>query len=339
MALETLKLGRQTRKGAVKLLQRAGIVGAGGAGFPTHLKYRRPASLLIANGMESEPGFWADKLLLRDHLGEFAALFRSLKGIFGFAEIILAVKERYRDWVSGLEALSRDGTFKICYLGDAYGLGAEKALIYELTGKRLPAGSYPIDLGIVVNNVETLYNMYRALEEGRPVTTKFLTVFGEALEPKVFEAPVGTHAQELLELAGLDLSDLRSPRLRLIDGGPLMGELVDLEDYTIKKTTNGLLVVREELLQAGAKAYPQGVQAPPPKAIINVEGRVRRVKLDLRPYPGAPAARPLVREGQRVDRGELIAEPEPEEELSVAVHASIAGIVTAVGEDYVAVEA
>jgi len=338
-AVGTLKRPR-TREEVVALLREAGIVGAGGAGFPTYLKYQRPASLLIANGMESEPGFWADKLLLRDHPEEFAALFRALRELFGFAKIILAVKERYRDWVGELEALSHAEGFEIRYLRDAYGLGAERALIYELTGRRLPPGSYPIDLGIVVNNVETLYNVYRALEEGRPVITKFLTVFGEVAEPKAFEAPVGAYAHELLELAGVgvDSSNLQ-PKLRLIDGGPLMGELVDLEDYAIKKTTNGLLVVRAELLEVRAKAYPKETQtqAAPPPAIVNLEGEIHRVKLDLRPYPGGPAARPLVREGQRVERGEPVAEPE--EEPAVALHASIGGTVVEVGEDYIAIEA
>ena len=324
----------RTRDDVVALLRRTGVVGAGGAGFPTYLKYQRPASLLIANGMESEPGFWTNKLLLRDHPEEFANLFQALKEIFQFEESILAVKEKHRDWVSELEALSHDGTFEIRYLKDAYGLGAERALIHELTGERLPSGRYPSDLGIVVNNVETLYNIHRALEGGRPVITKFLTLFGEVAEPLALEAPVGAYARDLLELAGVDPDD---PRLKLIDGGPLMGELVDSEAHAIRKTTNGLLVVREDLLPMKAKVYPKD-DSPPP-AIVNLEREIHRVKLDLRPCLGAPAARPLVQEGQEVERGEPVAEPEPREELTVAVHASIAGTVVEVGEDYIAIEA
>jgi Na+-translocating ferredoxin:NAD+ oxidoreductase RnfC subunit len=321
-----------TREEAVSLLRRAGIVGAGGAGFPTYVKYQTSASLLIANGMESEPGFYADKLLLQRYPEEFATLFRALKEIFDLREIILAVKEKHRGYVSGLEGLSHSNSFEIRYLEDTYGLGVEKALIRKLTGTRVPQGKYPPDLGIVVNNVETLYNIYRALFETRPVTTKFLTVFGELAGPQVYEAPLGAYAHDLLELAGVDLS---APELRLIDGGPLMGKVVDLKGYAIKKTSNGLLLVREDLLQAKAQVYPK--PTTPPVEIVNVEGKIHRVNLDLRPYPGAPAARPLVQRGQRVEKGEMVAEPG--EELTVAVHASITGIVKGIGEDWISIEA
>jgi len=321
----------EAREEVVGLLREAGVVGAGGAGFPTYIKYQRPASLLIANGMESEPGFYADKLLLRRYPEEFAALFRALKELLGFGEVILAVKWRYRGWMGDLEALSHDGTFEIRYLGDAYGLGAERALIHELVDRRLPPGSHPIDLGIVVNNVETLYNVYRALFVGRPVITKFLTLFGEVGRPLVLEAPVGAYARDLLEFAGVDPSS----ELRLIDGGPLRGELVDLEDHAIRKTTNGLLAVREELLRARAQVYSES--SAPPVEIVDVGEEIHRVKLDLRPYPSAPAASPLVQKGQRVERGEPIAAPQ--EELSVAVHAPITGVVAEVGADRIAIEA
>jgi len=320
-----------TREEVVGLLRGAGIVGAGGAGFPTYIKYRTPASLLIANGMESEPGFYADKLLLQRYPEEFALLFRTLKETFGFGEIILAVKEKHRGYVSELEELSQRNPFEIRYLEDTYGLGVERALIHELTGTKVPQGKYPPDLGIVVNNVETLYNIYRALFEGRPLTTKFLTVFGEVASPQVYEAPLGAYAHDLLGLAGVDLS---APELLLIDGGPLMGEVADLKDHAIKKTTNGLLLVREDLLQAKAQVYSGS--SMPPGEIVNVEEEIHRVKLDLKPNPSAPAALPLVRRGQRVERGEPVAEPE--EEFTVAVHASITGTVTEVGEDHIKIE-
>src|ERR687894_1724252 len=173
---------------AVEIMRQAGIVGAGGGGFPTYFKYKVPQPHLLVNATESEPGYWGDKLVHKEHLEEFLQLFEAMKAIFGFEQISLCVHEKDREWFADYAEHAGD-LYDMRYAPNTYAMGEEKNLIKGVTdtkvprfmdtpdGKRRPG--LPLDAGIIMNNSETLLNVYRALYLGKPLTTKFLQVYGE----------------------------------------------------------------------------------------------------------------------------------------------------------------
>ncbi|MFQ6034059.1 MAG: SLBB domain-containing protein [Candidatus Bipolaricaulia bacterium] len=337
-------------KEVVRLFREMGLVGAGGAGFPTYFKYIHPTPTLIVNAEEGEPGFAADKLLLKEHVEEFELILNSLKEIFGFEKIYIGAKEKDRDKLAPLE-----DRFNIVYTPSLYGMGEERWLTKSVTGIEVPPDKYPPELGVTVNNVETVYNMYRALFLNRPVTQKYLNVYGEVAEPRVYLAPVGTYVMDLLGMTGVITEN--SHELMCIDGGPMMGDRVDVGSHAVKKTSNGLLVTDRGMFQRRSERNPAWDETLPeimkkleieryldwePEEIHDIGSEVRRVKLFLKQCLGQPS-RPLVEEGQEVEEGELLGSSVEGEFddfkcLSVALHAPISGTVKEVAEEYIIIE-
>lgn len=317
-----------------RAIREAGIVGAGGAGFPTYVKYQKATPILVVNGAESEPGYYSDKLLFREHAREFAELFVFLEDIEAYERIIVGAEEVAKPYMEELERLAEDTeAFEVVYFPRIYKYGQERALVKLLLDREVPRKGIPPDVGATVNNNETLFNVYRAIIEGRPVTTKFLSVYGETPRHLCLEAPVGALAKDLVAHAGLPDPDLS---LLLFDGGPVLCD--EVEDWTrapygIRKTTNGLMVVAPERAKTRAKSYPREDGPPPPERIENVEELVQRVRLALGGRFGAPA-RPEVEPGDRVRAGDRVAAAVPDK-LSVPVHASIPGRVAEVTSEHI----
>ena len=226
-----------SREDAIELMRQAGIVGAGGGGFPTYFKWKNPQPDLIVNCTESEPGYWADKMVHREYFDEFLELFDAMKTIFGIEKVIMGVHFKDEDWFSRY-AENANGLYEVSLVPDKYSMGEEKTLIKNIFGEdkerwvprrvEMPDGSkrpgLPLDAGHIVNNSETLLNIYNALFFGKPVTTKFLQVFGPDLELKLFETPLGSSATELIKLAGMDI-EAEAGNLSVIDGGPYLNEM------------------------------------------------------------------------------------------------------------------
>ena len=226
-----------SRDEAVEIMRQAGIVGAGGGGFPTYFKWKNPQPNLIVNCTESEPGYWADKVLHREYFDEFLELFDVMKTIFGIESVIMGVHFKDEEWFSRYDE-NADGLYEVVHVPDKYSMGEEKTLIKNIfnedKGKwvprrvELPDGNkrpgLPLDAGHIVNNSETLLNIYNAFFLGKPVTTKYLQVFGPDLELKLFEAPLGSSATELVKLAGVDV-EAEAGNLSVIDGGPYLNEM------------------------------------------------------------------------------------------------------------------
>jgi len=216
-----------------------GVVGAGGAGFPTHVKLAARAEIVIVNGAECEPLLRTDQQL--------AALYPSLlvEGLAqamaatGAREGIIALKAKYQAAISALEPLLQPG-MRIEILRDIYPAGDEVITIWMVTGRRVPPGGIPIDIGVVVSNVQTLINVARALD-GQPVTSRTLTVTGTVPAPLTVTVPIGTALSEVLALAGG-----QSSGLAYIEGGPVMGSLVLDLSRPVTKTTGGLIALPED---------------------------------------------------------------------------------------------
>src|ERR1041385_7866636 len=182
-------------------LREYGVVGAGGAGFPTYVKAQSQVEFMIANGAECEPLIHKDAEIMKHFPAEILAGMTSMMGAIGANKGKFGVKTKNAESIEALKGALRDDRIEFVLLGDFYPSGDEYELVYTATGRLIPPAGIPLQVGCVVNNVETLYNVHYARED-RPVTQKFLSVCGAVREPKSFWAPVGTSFRDLIALAG-----------------------------------------------------------------------------------------------------------------------------------------
>ncbi len=318
------------------LLRRAGVVGAGGAGFPSYVKYEKPTKTYIANCTESEPGYYGDKLLMRDHPEIVCKALKLLREIFDYERVVLAVKKKHIHYATEVIHYAEETEdFEMAYVPDEYMMGEEKTLTKYVTGEAVPRGAIPPHVGVTVQNTETLYNIYWALTEHRPVTSKFLQTIGEVEHGEVIRAPLGTPVTTIWRHAGMDPDEVVK-KYRLVDGGPLLGDVIeDHANHVVQKTTNGLFAVDPEKFKGRGKLYP-GPGHEPPSRISVIADEVDVVEVPLRTGYGE-AAIPVVREGDLVGMGQEIGHYIPEK-LSVAVHASIPGKVTKITDARIRIE-
>ncbi|MCC6858992.1 MAG: 4Fe-4S dicluster domain-containing protein [Bryobacterales bacterium] len=218
-------------------LRECGVVGAGGAGFPTYVKAESKVEFMIANGAECEPLIHKDAELMKHFPGEIVAGMKLMMEAVGARRGKFGVKAKNRE---SLEAIrSRiDGDIEIVELGDFYPSGDEYELVYAATGRLIPAAGIPLQVGCVVNNVETLYNVLLASQK-IPVTRKFVSVAGAVRAPKSFWVPVGTPFRDLIALAG----GASVPDFACFVSGIMMGTLSCNLDEVVTKTTGGLIVL------------------------------------------------------------------------------------------------
>ena len=220
------------------LIKSAGIAGAGGAGFPSYAKLSDKADTIILNCAECEPLFRLHRQLLKLYSFEIISTLELIRECLGANEFHVALKKGYKTTAEAVErdiAAFKNG--KVDYLYEVYPAGDEIVLIYDSIGRIVPAGGLPIDVGVIVYNVETVLNIYRALQ-GEVVTHKYVTVGGAVKNPQTYCVPIGTPIQMLVDMAGGPTED----DTYILNGGPMTGNLAASDD-TVKKTTNGILVL------------------------------------------------------------------------------------------------
>ena len=219
----------------------AGVVGAGGAGFPTHVKLAAQSEIFIVNGAECEPLLRVDQQLMALHAEEMLRGLELSMQATGAKEGIIALKAKYKPAIAALEPLLPTNV-RIHYLKDIYPAGDEVITIWLATGRRVPPAKRPTDIGVSVNNVMTLINVARAVDGGTPVTLRPVTVTGAVKTPLTVIVPVGTSMAELVALAG----GPSEPNVAYVGGGPMMGHLIhDLSD-PVTKTTSAIIALPEE---------------------------------------------------------------------------------------------
>jgi len=216
----------------------AGVVGAGGAGFPAHVKADSQVEYILANGAECEPLMHKDAELMARHADRVVAGVQALMEATGAGQGIVGIKAKHAEAIEALEPHLPGTGIELHILGDFYPTGDEYVLVYEATGRLIPPGGIPLNVGVVVQNVETLHNIAGAAE-GVPVTGKFLTVAGAVARPLSCAVPVGVTFRELVELAGGTQRDDCS----LLVGGAMMGSLTRDLDECVTKTTGGLIAL------------------------------------------------------------------------------------------------
>ncbi|WP_218659142.1 cobalamin reductase PduS [Citrobacter portucalensis] len=216
----------------------AGVVGAGGAGFPAHVKLQAQVDTFLVNAAECEPMLKVDQQLMAVQAERLIRGVQHAMTATGASAGIIALKEKYQKAINALTPLLPAG-IRLHILPDVYPAGDEVLTIWMATGRRVPPAALPVSVGVVVNNVQTVLNIARAVEQQYPVTRRTLTVNGAVASPITLTVPIGMSLREVLALAGGATVD--DPGF--INGGPMMGGLITSLDTPVSKTTGGLLVL------------------------------------------------------------------------------------------------
>ncbi|AZH24552.1 NADH dehydrogenase subunit [Haloplanus aerogenes] len=355
------QLGQMAVPTIATTIQNAGVSGVGGAGFPTHAKWRRLDDVdhLLVNHQESEPIYYMDRWLGRERAHAFAALFNALLDS-GFETIVVTPKQKDRDWTRPLERVT-DATVYLpadlpvdaddesgvvfAYTDDQYKFGMESVLLNVATGT-VVGQDLPMDHGWIVQNTETLWNVYRALDRGAPTTRTYVHVAGNVPRHRFLDVPVGTRAADLLDAAGRPIGSLSDTEV-LLHGGPGWSFRTDTtpEEFRVSKRTNAVLVMDREVVAANtygegridvldARDWDDDHETEPTRLAPDAVGvpLVTNPAIDI-VAPGEP----LVSSGDRVEKREMIATPG--DGISNAHHAPIDGIVTDVTDTRVDIRA
>lgn len=216
-----------------------GIVGLGGAGFPTAVKVapKTPVDILIVNGAECEPYLTCDHRLMVEKTDEIVRGARLIAKALGISNIAIGIERNKPDAIAAFEPYE---DIKVVMLGKKYPLGGERQLAYAVTGRRIPQGKIPADYGAVVQNVATCFAVCEAVEQGKPLYEKVITVSGDAVNtPKNLWVKVGTSVKEIVDFCG---GEAANPKKAVL-GGPMTGvALASYDNYT-HKTTSGILLL------------------------------------------------------------------------------------------------
>ena len=225
-------------------IRQAGVVGAGGAGFPAHIKAQareqrgQPVDFVVANGAECEPLLHKDAELMEAHAVQVVRGVQLVMEATGAAKGLIGIKAKHAAAIAALEQAAGGTGIDIHLLGDFYPSGDEYVLVYETTRRLIPSAGIPLDVGVVVQNVETLYNIAQAAD-GVPVTRKMLTVAGDVAQPFSGWVPVGITLGDLVEMAGGALPE----DYAVFVGGAMMGRLTRDLSERVTKTTGGLILL------------------------------------------------------------------------------------------------
>lgn len=235
----------------VQLVRNAGVVGSGGAGFPTYKKIDAKVDIVIANGAECEPLLYKDKVLMENYPEEIVDGMALVRNHVGAKKGIVAIKGKNKKAIQSISA-HLPGNITIFEMKDVYPSGDEYEVVYHSTGRRIPAGGIPLQIGVVVQNVETLYNIHRAAK-GYPVTHSIMTVHGHVRNPLTAWFPLGMSYRNVLEVAGGATID----DFLLLDGGPMMGKVVTDLSTPVTRISSGIMVVSRETKLAERKSQSE----------------------------------------------------------------------------------
>ena len=236
-----------TQKEIIDKINKLGVVGLGGATFPSHVKLMVPdgkkAEVLIINGVECEPYLTSDHRLMMEKGEEILVGTQILKKALGVNKAMIGIEKNKPDAIQHLTELAKnyDG-IEVYGLKVKYPQGAEKQLIKALVNREVPSGKLPIEVGTVVNNAGTAFAVYEAVQKNKPLIERVVTLTGKSVKkPGNFMVRVGTPILELIEAAG----GLPEDTGKVIGGGPMMGKALTSLDVPVVKGTSGILIMKE----------------------------------------------------------------------------------------------
>ncbi|HVM50653.1 MAG TPA: 4Fe-4S dicluster domain-containing protein [Candidatus Acidoferrum sp.] len=237
-------------------VKQAGVVGAGGGGFPTHVKLAAKADTVIANGAECEPLLHKDAVVMERQAAELVRGMELAMEAVGASSGVIGIKAKKKHAVETVTAACKGTDLRVQLLGDYYPAGDEYDLVYEVTHRLIPPAGIPIQVGVVVNNVETFINI-AAAAEGKPVTHKWLTIAGAVRAPATLRVPLGVTYRNCLEAVG----GLTTEDPVLCIGGLMMGQTTDDLDAPVTKTATGVVILPRNHHVMERKLKPNKVQA------------------------------------------------------------------------------
>ncbi|MBN8707252.1 MAG: SLBB domain-containing protein [Bacteroidetes bacterium] len=235
-----------------ELIAEAGVVGAGGAGFPTHVKATSKVDYFLVNGAECEPLIHKDFELMLHHAEEIVKGSLLMKNQVGAATGLICIKSKNKAAIDAISAHLPGTGLAIFELGDFYPSGDEYEIVHSATGRLMPPGGIPLNVGCVVNNVESVLNVYRS-SINKPVTEKFVCVTGAVKSPKSFWVPIGTTFGELIDFCG----GVTVEKYGIYVGGVMMGKLTFDRTEVVTKTTGGLIILPEDHKLIQRKNQPE----------------------------------------------------------------------------------
>lgn len=246
------KLSKQEIRDIVK---EAGIVGLGGAGFPTHVKLapkdESKIEYILVNGAECEPYLTSDYRLMMEEPEKLVGGLKVILQLFDNAKGVIGIENNKPEAIKKLQELVKDeARIEVCPLQTKYPQGGERSLIYAVTGRKVNSSMLPADAGCIVDNVDTVISVYNAVCKTTPLMRRVVTVTGDAItNPQNFQVKIGTNMQELIEAAG----GFKTEPEKLIAGGPMMGMALFGTDIPITKTNSALLCMSKDEVAANAE--------------------------------------------------------------------------------------
>ena len=233
-------------------IQKAGIVGMGGAGFPTHVKLspKEPEKIkyILVNGAECEPYLTSDYRIMLEQPEKLVGGLKVMLQLFDGAKGYICIEDNKPEGIAKLQELVEgEANIEVQPLKTKYPQGAERMLIYAATGRKVNSSMLPADAGCIVDNIDTVTAIYQAVRFGEPLMSRIVTVTGDAVQnPCNFEVPVGMLLSELLEQAG----GLKNEASKIICGGPMMGKALFTMEVPVTKTTSALTCLTEDEVSA-----------------------------------------------------------------------------------------
>jgi len=231
-----------------EIILEAGIVGMGGATFPTHVKLSPPPEktidTVILNGAECEPYLTADHRLMLEHPSEIVGGLKAIMKVLNVTIGYIGIENNKPDAIEVMQkAVEKEENIQVVVLQTKYPQGAEKQLIDACTGRIVPSGALPMEVGVVVNNIGTAYQVHQSIETGMPLVERVTTLSGGILQnPKNLWVKIGTPVNELVQQCG----GLKEPVGKIIMGGPMMGMAVSTDKLPITKGSSGVLFFNRE---------------------------------------------------------------------------------------------
>ena len=226
-----------------ELIASAGVVGAGGAGFPTAVKVAVGADSLVINASECEPLLYTDYMLMQTHMQRILDGAEAVMAAANIPNGYLGIKAHNVKRLGLTDGQQMSAHVRVAQLPDAYPVGDEVILVYQVLHRVIKPGALPLTVGALVMNAETLYNVDRALKDHVPVTEKWVTISGRVAHPVVTRVPIGMNVGELLKKMGVTVP----ADTVVLDGGPAMGAVIDPATAIIKKTTKGITLYPNDI--------------------------------------------------------------------------------------------